>query len=254
VISRHPLQLRREQQEWDDLASLDPLWAIFSDPEKKGGRWKLEEFLATGEADVRGLLETAQSLGYPHGRARALDFGCGVGRLTRALSPEFDECYGVDVSPRMVRLAQNVNSDRPNCVFLVSASRDLRMFESQTFDLVVSLQVLQHVSSRRAIVRYVEEFLRVTRPGGIIVFQVLTGMRWRDRRQLRARLYGVLRHMGADERFLYLRLGLVPYRMTPVGDSVVQRVVARAGEAILRSEPEAAESRLESRRYFVTRG
>jgi SAM-dependent methyltransferase len=248
------LQLRREQQEWDDLASLDPCWAIFSNPEKKGGRWELEEFLATGEADVGRLLETAQSLGYPHGRARALDFGCGIGRLTRALSAEFDECYGVDVSPRMVRLAQNVNSDRPNCLFLVNASRDLHIFESQTFDLVVSLHVLQHVSSRRAIVRYVEEFLRVTRPGGIIVFQVLTGMRWRDRRQLRARLYGALRRMGANERFLYQRLGLVPYRMTPLRASVIQHAVARAGENILRSEPEASEPRLESRRYFVTRG
>jgi 2-polyprenyl-3-methyl-5-hydroxy-6-metoxy-1,4-benzoquinol methylase len=137
----HPLQLRREQQEWNDLASLDPFWAILSDPEKKGGRWELEKFLATDEADVGGLLETARSLGYPHGRARALDFGCGFGRLTRALSPEFDEYYGVDVSSRMVGLAQRINSDRTSCTFLASASRDLRMFESQTFELVVSLLV-----------------------------------------------------------------------------------------------------------------
>jgi predicted TPR repeat methyltransferase len=38
-------------------------------------------------------------------RRAELDFGCGIGRLTRALSPELDECYGVDVSLRMVRLA-----------------------------------------------------------------------------------------------------------------------------------------------------
>ena len=30
---------------------------------------------------------------------RALDFGCGVGRLTQALAGKFSECDGVDIAP-----------------------------------------------------------------------------------------------------------------------------------------------------------
>lgn len=39
---------------WEDWAQADPLWAILSDPSRKGGRWDLEEFFASRE--VREVL------------------------------------------------------------------------------------------------------------------------------------------------------------------------------------------------------
>lgn len=41
----------------------------------------------------------------------ALDFGCGVGRLMRALSGYFTHCPGVDISERMVREARLTRTD-----------------------------------------------------------------------------------------------------------------------------------------------
>ncbi len=40
---------------------------------------------------------------------KALDFGCGVGRLTQALADYFNEVAGVDVSPTMVNKALEYN-------------------------------------------------------------------------------------------------------------------------------------------------
>ena len=44
--------MRAERREWEELAELDPLWAVLSEPDRKGGRWDLDAFLATGEVEV----------------------------------------------------------------------------------------------------------------------------------------------------------------------------------------------------------
>jgi SAM-dependent methyltransferase len=243
--------LKREGRNWDDLAVLDPFWAVLSDPARKGGRWQREEFLATGEAEVAGFLRTGGELGYPRERGRALDFGCGVGRITRALSGRFEECCGVDLSARMVELARELNADRANCRFLVNAAPDLRLLESHTFDLVVSVLVLQHARSGRAALRYVAEFLRVVRPGGLVVFQLPTAIRWRGRRQLRRRLYSVLRTLGVNRSFLYESAGLHPVRMIAVPEARVRRVVEAHGGVIALATPCDMGPFVPGFRYFV---
>jgi hypothetical protein len=40
------------QRTRDRLAETDPLWAVFTDPTRKGGRWTREDFLATGEEEL----------------------------------------------------------------------------------------------------------------------------------------------------------------------------------------------------------
>lgn len=39
------LELLREN--WEVFGDQDPLWAILTDPSRRGGRWDLEEFLQT---------------------------------------------------------------------------------------------------------------------------------------------------------------------------------------------------------------
>jgi len=51
-------------------------------PEKQNNQWKLEEFMATGGPTIEALLRLLEELGLTVDRTRALDFGCGVGRLS----------------------------------------------------------------------------------------------------------------------------------------------------------------------------
>ena len=44
-----------------------------------------------------------------------LDIGCGVGRLTQALSSRFDECWGVDIAPSMIESANKLNRCPDRC-------------------------------------------------------------------------------------------------------------------------------------------
>ncbi len=243
--------LHRLERDWEDLATLDPLWAILADPNRQHGRWDLEEFFATGVREVSELLRAAEELGCTPDRGRALDFGCGVGRLTRALSAEFEECVGVDISGEMIRSARELNADRQNCRFLVNVAPDLTLFESGTFDFVLSLIVLQHMPSGQAALGYVAEFLRVLRPGGLLVFQLPTEIALRNRRQLRRRAYTLLRELGVSERFLYGRAGLHPVRMIAVPRAKVEAAVAESGGVVVQAAPDHLAGGMGSYRYYV---
>src|SRR5438552_18194119 len=95
--------------DWEIFAQEDPLWAILTHPLKQGGRWSLEEFLATGEGDVTRLIHALQRLAEPVTREAALDFGCGVGRVTLPLARRFARVVGLDAAPTMVVQAERLN-------------------------------------------------------------------------------------------------------------------------------------------------
>src|SRR5213593_906731 len=159
------------QTTWDTLGAADPLWAVLSNPDKKGRRWNTEEFFATGLRQVETLINELRSVNRALGSRSALDFGCGVGRLTQPLTRYFDEVIGVDLSPEMVRVARAHNRVPERCRYVVNASADLAMFPSGSFDLVLSFLTLQHIPPRYS-TRYLREFVRVARTGGIICVQL----------------------------------------------------------------------------------
>src|SRR5207302_1736818 len=126
-----------QAQDWDDLAVLDPLWAVLSKPAFTHGG-SVEEFFSTGAGEVSGALDVARELGRPAAFGCALDFGCGVGRLSRALAARFERCTAVDVSRKMLDAARRFNADVPNIEFVLNSRSDLSTFENGSFDLVYS--------------------------------------------------------------------------------------------------------------------
>jgi SAM-dependent methyltransferase len=238
--------VRRHQRDWEDLAEVDPLWAVLSDPERRGGRWDVDEFLATGAGDVERVLRVAERLGRPRARARVLDFGCGVGRVTRAFAAHFEDALGVDVSARMVEHARTLNADVPNCRFEVTPP-----LEPSSFDLVYSRIVLQHLPRRRDALAAVGGFLRVVRPDGLVVFQLPDAVPWRRRLELRRRAYALLRLLRVSARRLH-ELGLSPIRVIGVPRPTVERFLVERGATIELVEPDDAVAGIASWQYYVT--
>jgi predicted TPR repeat methyltransferase len=52
-------------------------------------------------------------------RDTALDFECGVGRVTQALCARFARCDGVDIAGSMIRLARQYNRFGDRCQYYV---------------------------------------------------------------------------------------------------------------------------------------
>jgi SAM-dependent methyltransferase len=238
MTDRAGTSLQRHRRDWEQLAATDPLWAVLTDPSRKGGRWTPEEFLETGEREIAAMLERASALGRPARRDRAFDFGCGGGRLTRALAGRFEEALGVDVAEGMVEVARRLNADVPNCVFAVNDSPDLAAWESRSFDLVYTSLVLQHLPSRRLLEGYLAELLRITKPDGLLVFGVPVRMALLNRLQLSRRLYALLRALRVPDETLLRRTPLTPMRMIWLPERDLLALIARLGADVLdRDEP-----------------
>jgi SAM-dependent methyltransferase len=172
-------RLTDSQDLWDGHARRDPLWAILSEPTKKGGRWDTERFFQTGVAEISHILYHLRLRQITIVRRRALDFGCGVGRLSQALAPYFARVDGVDVSPAMVGLARSCNRHGERVTYHANDRPDLSVFPDGTFDLVVSSIVLQHIEPAVA-TRFLRELCRVLAPGGALVFQLPARQRAAD--------------------------------------------------------------------------
>jgi ubiquinone/menaquinone biosynthesis C-methylase UbiE len=246
--------LERHKQEWEELASVDPLWAILTGAERRGGRWELAEFFDTGETEISEVLRIVDALGEPVRRERALDFGCGVGRLSRPLAERFRECVGLDISEGMVKLARELNVDRQNCRFVVNAAPDLKQFDSGSFDFVYSSLVLQHMPSSEMVEAYVGEFLRVLCPGGLAVLQTLSHIPFALRLQPRRRVYAFLRTLGLSEQLLLMRMKLTPARGLAVTEAKMREFIGRHGGTVdlVHAYGERAErEHVRSLRYFA---
>jgi SAM-dependent methyltransferase len=166
-----PVDLEDVRTTWENIGRDDPFWGVLSWQGTEDGRWDLDEFYGLGEKDIAAFFEEARVVGAEPRREAALDFGCGVGRLSRALATRFTTVHGVDISAPMVEQAQRlVGAEFANCTFQVSTSERLP-YAAGSFDLVVSNLVLQHMPPRLA-QRYVGEFLRAaprreqSQPGG----------------------------------------------------------------------------------------
>lgn len=169
-----PRSFARVRDEWNNWGERDPLWAIVSVPEHRGNRWDEAAFFRTGVERVDGLFARLRDSDLPVRDGTALDFGCGVGRLTQALARHFPSVVGVDVSPAMIRSARERNREPERVRFEVNPYPDLRAFGAGTFSFVFADIVLQHLPPPIAL-GYVGEFLRVVAPDGLVCFQLPSG-------------------------------------------------------------------------------
>jgi SAM-dependent methyltransferase len=250
------------RQAWEDWGSVDPLYAVLTDPQYRHRGGDRDEFFKTGEEFVTYFLGECDRLGLAQRRQRALDFGCGVGRVTAPLGTRFDEVIGLDVAQSMVDTARQVHADHPNCTFEAHGADDLKRFADATFDLVVSVLVLQHLASPEAILGYLGEFVRVLRPGGALVVQLPSKVpppsalpSWRTREGMKRRVAPLLRRAGFSAAFLYRRLDWVPgMTMTGVPESLIRETfVAAGGSVSYTTPPDIDRGGTESRIFFVTR-
>ena len=101
--------------------------------------------MKTGEREIALLFHRFAELQLPAPRGRALDFGCGVGRLTQALARRMESVVGADISPVMIDLAQRLNQypDRAATSALGHRPRDAA-------GAILSMHLLQHCPPARA--------------------------------------------------------------------------------------------------------
>ncbi len=169
-VTTHAAPSADRRAGWDELGDIDAKWAIFSRAGKLGNRWDDTEFFSTGEREVAEVSERLEKLlRLPPGPV--LDFGCGIGRNTLALAPRFGHVVGVDIASSMIERARTFANGADVEYEVLDATGSLERFSNDTFALCFSVVTLQHIEIPK-IRRLIREFVRVTKPGGCIYFQL----------------------------------------------------------------------------------
>jgi SAM-dependent methyltransferase len=128
------------------------------------------EFLSTATDVIRDLEgELKRFRSKPE---RALEIGCGPGRLMRPMSRHFAEIHGVDISDEMIAQAKQKLQDIPWAHPHAASGSDLSLFPDAHFDFVYSYAVFQHIPSAQVVFSYLRETVRVLKPGGFARLQI----------------------------------------------------------------------------------
>jgi SAM-dependent methyltransferase len=160
---------RRMRAEWNERAREDANYYVAFGRKGQDD----DEFFATA-ADVLRTLEDAVKL-LPAGERRArkaLEIGCGPGRLMRPMSWNFGEIHGVDVSDEMIRLAAAKLTNVPNAFPRVTDGATLAGYADDFFDFIYSYAVFQHIPSADVVFSYLTEARRVMKNGAILHCQI----------------------------------------------------------------------------------
>jgi SAM-dependent methyltransferase len=161
---------------WEMLGRTDPYYGVLTDDKFRRDKLDaraLHEFFDSGRAHIVALLERIEATLGPVPRGRALDFGCGVGRLTIPLRRDagFAAVTGMDISESMLQEARR-NEQQAGCgrIDFVSSDDNLSRLDG-SFDFVHSFIVLQHIPVARGEV-IVRRLVKRLSPGGVAALQL----------------------------------------------------------------------------------
>lgn len=231
---------------WEELGQFpDPFWAAAGPPTDRNS-WDRQAFFASGEDEVAQLIEIADRLKRPAGHFLALDFGCGLGRLTRPLASRFDVTIGYDVAAGMLAQARDLNADVPGCRFVLGRGSDLGCFETASFDLVITSATLQTLPDKATILGYIRECLRIVRPDGLVAFHLPTRAALSHRRVA----FLFLRRMGVDEPTIVRAFRCYPQSIHSIPERETIGFIQREQGHLLHV---ARHGRHDGRTYFVTK-
>lgn len=157
-------------KQWELWGQQDPYYGVLT----KGGYHKenltpevLKQFFTSGQRHLDDLIAEVRLRILPQFHPkRALDFGCGVGRVLIPLAQLCDLAVGVDVSVSMLDEAQKNCAARQICNVSLIHTDDISLGFRTTFDFIHSHIVFQHIPPKRGL-RIVEMLLGHLEVGGV---------------------------------------------------------------------------------------
>lgn len=138
---------------WERFGREDPYYGVLAEERFASANISdhRDDFFESGRGFVGALIRRYESRFGNLPRERALDHGCGVGRLTLPFANEFASVVGIDISPSMLAEAGE-NARRleiPNVEFALAD--DALSNAGGEFDFVNSYITLQHIPVRRGL-------------------------------------------------------------------------------------------------------
>lgn len=157
-------------KDWKAWGKENPYFGVISDPKFHGSNLDdktLREFFASGERHVHRVMNAVRKW-YREGfrPSKALDYGCGVGRIVIPLARCCESVIGVDIAPGMLEQA------RSNCQRCGIVNAELIGVEQMSsiapgsVEFIHSVIVFQHIPTHRG-EQILRELIALLADGGI---------------------------------------------------------------------------------------
>jgi len=201
---------------WESFAEREPFFAALPRDEYRRANLTPEgeaACFASGEAEIDRLLRAIAPLAPSFAPVSALDYGCGIGRLTIPLAQRIRHVTAVDVSPTLLAHAGRESARRgvDHITFLAPAAFERT---AARVDLIVCHRALWRLSAARGLA-LVDDLVSRLAPGGLAVFTfpyktsapaAVRALRWlRERVPFVNGIVNRLRGKAADEPFFPTR-------------------------------------------------
>ncbi len=165
------------QRAWEGFGEDESFWSVLTDESYKSGSLAENKlrFYATGELEVNRLWNMLERNFIDFERVNsALEYGCGVGRVTHCLAKRISKIYGVDISNSHLKVARNELKamGTTNVDFIHAPTLEI-LGGLPKVDLFFTTIVLQH-NPPPVIAKAVECLLDCLVSGGYGYFQVPT--------------------------------------------------------------------------------
>ena len=168
-----PVPPEWEVNSWEDKARQNPLFAVmttehFTEAQADNfSEEQLQVFYAKGQkifdAHLRPRLSGDKS-------TFVVEYGCGMGRILKAVLGQGYQCAGIDISSTMLEHCRRL-VPAVNALYVVDESGRCALLD-HTADFVFSYAVLQHIDKLSTYLTAVGEICRVLKPGGTFAIQV----------------------------------------------------------------------------------
>jgi SAM-dependent methyltransferase len=208
------LGMASDRRRWSRLGRKQPFWASFAEPDYRADRITdeaIEAFFQSGERLIDSIFDAIRhDVSEDFHPARALDFGCGIGRLTLPLARESRHVLAVDISPSMLEEVEENCGEQglANVEFM-----DAREFNvpsmRRRFDFVLSYGVFQHVKPRLGY-RATRHILGMLTPGGVGALHYTYGRKAGPVRRLMHRARRIVPPLNVAANILQRRSLLEP--------------------------------------------
>jgi SAM-dependent methyltransferase len=162
-------------REWEIIGKNDPYFGVITNEKYSKDNLnneRIEEFFDSGYAHIDKILTRIKKYIDPNFEPkRALDFGCGVGRLVIPLSGIADYVVGVDVSDSMLKEAI-INCKNKSIINVKFIKGDDNLSKlTGSYNFIHSYIVFQHIPIRRGMHLF-ERLLELLENDGIGVIHI----------------------------------------------------------------------------------